>query len=226
MYSYAVRITRSYSDLSGLVAKWAERCEYVAVYEHTGSTTNKVHIHLALQNVDCCSKQLRNLVKGDIRLCGNRDWSFKTWDCHESYCVYMTKGIYDPKYLKKWNEDNAERWKSLWMGKEPEVSYHEALYDECWGSLDQKDYDMELEEYSRQHAAYAKSPVTNEPMYIDKPLTNFEFILWKSRQVALQKAKYLWTNKCAMDYKFLVYTFLFRHNVRIPKEHIEWKKFI
>lgn len=106
---------------------WAERCKKVAVYEHVGQATQKTHIHMVLCDSEVCKKQLKNLLRihnlnTQGKLGGNKDWSFKEWDGDENACAYMTKGHIDYSFLKEWNDDDHERWKSMWRG----TPYHTA----------------------------------------------------------------------------------------------------
>lgn len=89
MHNYFVRITRSYSDLSGLVLSWAARADKMVVYEHVGDATEKTHIHMVIIGSEVCKKQLKNLV-GFMNFKGNGDWSFKEYEEGDAM-VYMTK---------------------------------------------------------------------------------------------------------------------------------------
>lgn len=122
--NYAVRITRSYEVAERAVVALATRCDKMLAYEHIGTATEKVHIHLILVGVRCDEDTLKNVCKrnGLATLKGNGDWSFKTkdkkyGDVEDSprYITYMTKGKYDPKYNKGYTPEELEEAKQLWV---------------------------------------------------------------------------------------------------------------
>lgn len=122
--NYAVRITRSWSVVERAVVAIALRCDKVLAYEHVGSATEKVHIHLILVGVRCDVDTLKNDMKrnGLATLKGNGEWSFKTKDKKYGdvtdspvYITYMTKGKYDPKYNKGYSNEELEQAKASWV---------------------------------------------------------------------------------------------------------------
>lgn len=128
LYNYAVRITRSYELCKHIVAAWALRCDKILAYEHVGTVTEKVHIHLIIVGSSVSSEQLKNIAKplGGATLKGNADWSFKTKDAKYGevtdsprYISYMSKGEYDPKYNKGYSDAELAEAKSAYvpMGK-------------------------------------------------------------------------------------------------------------
>lgn len=217
---YFIRITRSFSDVSGLVATWASRASQVAVYEHIGDKTEKTHIHLVVLGSEICSKQMKNLV-GHYHLSGNKDWTFKDYDGDDMGMVYMSKGKLDPKFLKGWTVQDADLWKSQWVEPRERIDYNEELYDDVFGNIQTNEY--EFKDYERRKPVYDTRLPT--PIY-DEKATMFEFILYRARMAAFQKNKMLWSNKAMIDYKMLVYTYIFRHDIKIPDSHKEWKKWI
>jgi len=123
-FNYAVRITRSYDYCQRMVAHWATRCDKILAYEHVGTTTEKIHIHLLIINsvlpVDTLKKQVKTLGASIFK--GNGDWSFKTKDAKygpvtdsQDYVTYMTKGTHDPKYNKGYEPEYLAECKKNWV---------------------------------------------------------------------------------------------------------------
>lgn len=196
---YFCRITRSYSDLSGMVAVWSERAFKMVVYEHTGEETEKTHIHMVIIGSSVCKKQLKNLV-AYLNLKGNEDWSFKDYDGDDTAMTYMTKGSLDPKYLKGFTQQEADRWKSLWKPgrRGAKVADIEGLWKSCFGDPVQSAIDKEL--YFKQNPG--------------RPL--IDWVLHQARIAAFAWNKHYWTIKAKNDYKCLVFTYIERFYVTLP----------
>ena len=114
--SFAVRITRPYSDLSGMFHVWSLQCEKLLVYQHTGSQTELVHCHALIVNLRVTKERLKQLsVVPGRPLNGNQDWSFKTAkETTDKYVTYMSKGQYDPLYVMGFELDYLNRMKAEW----------------------------------------------------------------------------------------------------------------
>lgn len=120
MPDYAVRLTYAYDDIASLIGAWALRVEQLAVYEHVGEATKKVHCHLVMTGSNVDKKQLRNIAMKYRDVKGNELCSFKQFDGSDIYMSYMTKGKHEPKYLKGYTIDDHERWIKAW--RPPSVS--------------------------------------------------------------------------------------------------------
>lgn len=122
--SFAVRITRPYSDLSGMFHIWSLQCEKLLVYQHTGSQTELVHCHALVVNLRVTKERLKQLSEVPGRpLNGNQDWSFKTArDLVDPYITYMSKGTYCPYYVMGYEEAFLEARRAEW--KEPSKLPH------------------------------------------------------------------------------------------------------
>lgn len=229
-HSYFVRITRPYQDISGLVITWAERAKRLVCYEHIGDETEKTHIHIAVESSEICKKQMKNLVS-KYRLKGNEDWTFKDYDEGDTAMVYMTKGKLEPKYMKGYTQQDSDKWKSQWVERKNKVKEdsNEELFNETFGDTDL--LELEFKEYKRTTPAMVtmmirRGDIDTPEEYEDIKLTRFRFILYKARNEAFWRNKSLWTNKAMNDYKMLVYSYIFRHNISIPKQHSEWRKWL
>lgn len=205
-YDYFVRITRSYSDLSGLVNIWSARADKVVVYEHTGDETEKIHIHMVIKGSDVHKKQLKNLV-GYLNLKGNEDWSFKNYQ-EGNAMIYMTKGKLEPKFIKGYTQEDTDFWKSQWRDRKPKkLSDAEILWNKAMDG-----------EYLRER--YKVYTTNKETQY-------FDFLLWHCKREAINHNAGFCTRKAMNDYKMLVYTALYRnHNISIPldKKYDKWRE--
>jgi len=205
---YAIRITYPYETLSVLLGFWAEKCEKVAVYEHVGERTNKTHCHLVIVGCTVTKDQLKNYAKQQTSysLKGNGASSFKVYDGNERACVYMAKGTLDPKLLKGWTQEDAARWKSLWVGDKGHQPRKETLlYDDCF---DDMMYETAWLYHQRDHP----------PLY-DMTKNDYQFCFVKqwAHKYAFDKFGRVWNIQAINMYKMLVYTYIFRNNLKIPE---------
>lgn len=208
---YAVRITYAYEVIKPLIETWAERCEKLAVYEHVGERTNKVHIHMVIEGCEIGKEQLKNLAKPTpINLKGNKQCSFKKYDGNQRAYVYMAKGVLSPKLLKGWTDLDADRWKKLWVGDLGHQNSKDVLaYEDCYDELT---FEVAWRYYQRDH------PLTYTPG--ENPITKndyeFNFIRTWARNYAFQKFNRVWNIQATNLYKMLVYTYVYRNNLVIP----------
>lgn len=205
-----VRITHSYEEAKDVVYVWAGRCKRMAVYEHIGDITEKVHIHLCMDGCEVEKKQLRELgARTGLDLKGNAMCSMKVWDGEERPLVYMTKGKFEPKYLQGFTTDDHLRWKSLWT--EPECR-----------SKDGQIYDHYMFDVDERYMYYTK----DNPINANNVLTHkFDFIKAHAKSCAFQHMKCVWNIQAVNLFKMLVYTFCFRSGVVIPKNDAVFKTF-
>lgn len=116
MPDYAVRLTHSYESAKVVVGLWAMRCNKILVYEHLGTRTGKIHIHLALLGTSVDKKQLRNIaMTTKLPVSGNEWCSFKNWDKNMDYVTYMSKGLLDPVYNKGYELQELQTCKDKWV---------------------------------------------------------------------------------------------------------------
>lgn len=124
--NYAIRITRSYVVLERAIGAAALLADKVLAYEHIGTATEKVHVHLLLIGVRCDKKTLQKRMNEHFKILdqlnGNGDWSFKTKDKNYGpvedsvkYITYMTKGQFDAKYNKGYTQEQLDEAKALWV---------------------------------------------------------------------------------------------------------------
>lgn len=215
-HAYMVRITHSYQDASGVVALWAARAEKMVVYEHVGTKTEKVHIHMVILGSDTHKKQLRNIgMATGLELKGNKYCSFKEWDGSDRPCVYMTKGEYNPSFVKGYSSVECDKWKSMWI-EQLEVGADARMYNEFAGSGQAHEAILiDLNKYEHEHSEECLKDLH----------WKFEFIRKRARNFAFQRAQYIWNLRAINMYKMLVYTYCYRENVPIPDKHQVFKGF-
>lgn len=111
-HAFLGRITRPYSDISGLLISWSLECERMWVYEHEADEeVNRTHCHFLVVN---CQKDFDTLKERkswtNFGFKGNKDSSFKHYDPKYEYSkvTYMSKGNLDPVFSKNDNGIAAE----------------------------------------------------------------------------------------------------------------------
>lgn len=125
-----VRITYPYDTLQQLVATWAQYCEKMAVVEHKGEKTQKIHVHILMYNMSRTWKQFKNIMERDfpsLGISGNEMISkVKAFKYHDGVpsLRYMLKGKYDLSYNKGYDEVQLKELKDSWK---PEVEKQSKL---------------------------------------------------------------------------------------------------
>lgn len=204
---YFVRITHSYEAIAQLVSLWALRSERLAVFEHTGTKTEKIHCHILILGSVLQKKQLRNIGSEIVMLKGNEFCSFKECISWETPVVYMTKGKLDAKYLKGWTQADVDMWKSRWV--EPK-SYqkpnpYQGVYDYVFDSVN----GFSITDDDRDEGVYAP----------------FLKLKHHVRRWVFAYHNEFWTPQAQNHYKVCVYTYVMR-NKNIPIPDNEWKRWL
>lgn len=170
------------------------------VYEHTGSITEKVHIHMVIEGCECTKKWLREIgTRQGINLKGNPNCSFKEYDGNKKAIVYMTKGIHEPKFNKGYSEADIALWKSQWENKKK--SPDEELYIYVFGNEESNKEDLEL--YKQEN--------------IQEVYPEFKWCKKVAYQGAFMANKYIANMRMINQYKMLVYTYCYRNGIKIPE---------
>lgn len=213
--NYAVRITRSYEACSAYVAKLAMRCDKVLVYEHVGSSTEKVHVHMMLVGVRGDKKTLKNDAKGTAlaTLKGNADWSFKTKDAKygdvtdsPQYITYMTKGIHEPKYNKGYTTEEVAACKAAYVSHDGKTK-------------DEKEYKAFEERLRGEDISKDKYELINNKMVETYP--GFNMVRKAAIAYAIAKTKVL-NIKCKNMAQMLYNTYCWLHEVPKPPQFDKW----
>lgn len=210
--SYFVRITKAYHDVSGMITDWANRAAKVVCYEHVGTETEKVHIHVLLVDCEVEKKMLKTMVS-KYNLKGNKDWSWKERkDLSDTPMIYMTKGKLDPKFLKGYTEQEAQGWKTRWEEKREE-SVWEKVIDYCYGD----------EQYVSDKRKEFMEGLTYP---VDAQEVQFRFITKYTQRMIFMYNKQIWTPQAANQYKCCVMTYVMRTGMTIPLSYKDWNKFL
>lgn len=140
MSHYAIRISRSYQDISGSIIKMAELSDKSVWYEHpTDDFVSRTHVHGLLLSSSIKTDTVKNWIKKELGVTefNKSDWAFSnsfalktggkiliTLDNYTKYITYMSKGIYDPKYNKGFSEDFIIGCKNGWVEpvKQPQLT--------------------------------------------------------------------------------------------------------
>ena len=221
------RITKSYSDASGVIRAWSTRVSKMVVYEHVGEKTQKAHIHILVLKSSVSSKQLRNIAANYVNVKGNENCSFKTCnDEYETALIYMTKGNLNPVYLQGYTLEDADGWKSRWKQYESHIatkrSPSEILFDKVFddvgkeGSISDLDFQYWLKDLDKD---VIKS--------MGKTPGEMKFIWLKGycKKWAFSENHFIWNMKTVSDYKMLLLTYCMRFNVSIPSSEKDWNKY-
>lgn len=209
--NYAVRITRPYEECAAYVAKISLLCEKVLVYEHVGTATEKVHVHLMIVGARCDKKTIKdNAAKGTplARLKGNGDWSWKSTDSKygpvedsPKYISYMSKGKHDPKYNKGYTQEELDDAKSKWV--EPTNK-----------SKDEKLY-IEFEEVLRGQTINPDKVTEVIGLKVIDSYPGFEKVRKAAISFAMEKV-HVMNIKCRNMAQMLYNTYCWKHNVVKP----------
>lgn len=212
--SFFVRITRPYCDLSGIVAQWAMRCDKLVVYEHIGGKTEKTHIHAAIFKARCDKKTLKNAYS-HLRLSGNEDHSWKSWDEDLTPITYMTKGVLQPSYLMGFSRDEIDVLKAQWV--EPK----DYVKRTCWQKL-YEDFAKVVSpkpEWRFDYEGYISSTVVDpakfqREMYQSKVLKEvFAFVRNKNGNT--------WSPNYVNQVKCCFFSHMFHLNLQISSEWVK-----
>lgn len=121
MPDYAVRLSRSFTDLRGFFDKCKKHDIKCVVYEHPqDEDVARTHIHALLRNVSQSTDTLKNWVKASLNVTeyNKTDWSFKLARTeYDKYVTYMSKGVYEPLINDIYSESAIELLRGAWKDK-------------------------------------------------------------------------------------------------------------
>ena len=209
MYDYFVRITHPYAELVRLVATWALECSSLAVFEHVGSQTEKVHCHLVILGSRLQKKQLRNIGQQYAVLKGNEYCSFKECISWEVPLVYMTKGSLSASYLKTFTLEQIDIARSKWVAPRSYVkkSRIQVVTEDFF-----EDYPLEKE---------LKESGPDDFYGQDK---KFKIVRRRAYRVAADEYNGILTPQFWTMFKTLVFSYCYKNNISFPKENTNWNK--
>lgn len=211
MLNFAVRITLPFSDISGTVRSWALKADKLLCYEH--DNTDKLHCHLLMLNVSVDAERLKQLAKAcGVDGKGNQFWSFKTKSkrtgpvseaTSERYITYMTKGQFDPKYVKGYDMEYLSSLKEAWSEEEVAVSREEEMYNEFEGVVI---------DYCRDHPEHC----TQGKWVIH--WSKVDVLVSIARRHAFFKASRIWNVRTASMAKSFFLTYCMREDIMIDEK--------
>lgn len=125
--NYAVRLRKPYESLRQSISAWSLECSKVVAYEHPED--GNIHCHLALMGYYGSKQHLKDVLNAHGQIFTPAEWSFTTTfkapgskkciditdETLPGYIVYMSKGKYDPKYLKGVADALCEENKAKWV---------------------------------------------------------------------------------------------------------------
>lgn len=211
MFNFSVRITLPFSDVSGAVRSWAMKADKLLCYEHTN--TDKVHCHLLMMNVSVDAERLKQIAKAcGVSGKGNEFWSFKTKSKNvgpiseattERYITYMTKGMFDPSYVKGYDEYHLQALKEAWQEGAAAISKEEELYNEFEGVVI---------DYCREHPQDVRTGT-----YI-LHWSKADVLVALARRHAFAKAARIWNVRTASMAKSFFLTYCMREDITIDEK--------
>lgn len=122
MNNFAFRISASYADIGSTLLKLIDLTEKVAIYEHPADEkVANTHIHGLLMTCSRKEDTLREKFfkkhwKGKYQLATTyKDQDNKIQPVNEGYVTYMSKGVYDPSFVKGFTPERILELKALWI---------------------------------------------------------------------------------------------------------------
>ena len=211
MYDYFVRITHPYEELVRLVSAWALECTSLAVFEHLGKKTEKVHCHMVILGSRLQKKQLRNIGQQFAMLRGNEACSFKVCISHEVPLIYMTEGKNYAKYLKTFTTEQIDIARSKWV--EPR-SYVKKTRLQIITEDFFEDYPLEKQ----------LKDVEPDDMFDGVWTTNkFTLVRRRAYRVAADEYNGILNPQFWTCFKTLVWSYCYKYNISFP-EKTNWDK--
>jgi len=115
-YTWKIRVSLPFSDCSGIVYKWFDRCAKAVCYEHgPDSKSKKPHIHVALIDCEVQLEALKRMWKGENKGKGNGFWSSGEINDAPKHLTYLTKGKFTPKAVKNFSPEELETSRLAWV---------------------------------------------------------------------------------------------------------------
>lgn len=207
-----VRITLPYDEVKSVVALWANDCERVACYEHVGSATEKIHIHLLMYNMRTTWENFKIQAKNNfpsIDLKGNGKMSKKAKYSYDAFETirYMIKG--DKNYEKG-------RSKVCYI-----KGYDESFLEECcasWKEEVKETKRTKLQEQLDRFASY---------VFDDLNMVYGDLDFYSCKSAACKFAYREYSNTFPMPMamnlvKSIVYSCKFDIGFQIPEDAVRW----
>ena len=115
MESLFGRINRPYEEIKELMLSWADEALAFLVYEHTPDDgCAKTHCHILARSIKPRKRLYERAIWKNLKLEGSKDFGFDKFKEDKNTIPYMTKGIFDPKLVKGYNQDFLDKQKLAW----------------------------------------------------------------------------------------------------------------
>lgn len=117
MYNHAPRVTKPYSDISGILPKWFNISSHVLCCEHEADeSVRQTHLHLGIWGCDVKEEALKRKLNDELesKLSGNPGWSW----VHKEY----------PQGLPAWQEIPVVNGIAQPGNRDQQQNYHYIRY--------------------------------------------------------------------------------------------------
>lgn len=109
------------------MTRLSENSERLIVYAHNDGC-ERPHIHFLIENTTISTDTIKNWIKKDLKttVFPKSDWSFKQTFGENSpvdygYITYMSKGKYEPIFVKGFTESEIKEYKDAWKTVAPKT---------------------------------------------------------------------------------------------------------
>lgn len=221
---FAARITLPFSDLSGAVRAWSLKCDKLLCYEHLADEkVNRTHCHLLMMYTGCTAENLKTIMKEYVDESkiegGNSFWSFKTKskkhgavteETAPKYIVYMSKGVYDAKYVKGYEASYLDERKAAWVQPEEVMSKAEQEYEL---------FEEHMYYYCRDHIQDPELMLQTGKLLL--AYNQIDVLVRAARAYAFAIHKRVWTVQTARMAKSICITYAMRHGIQVPEDKVK-----
>lgn len=112
---FAIRITKSFNDLTEFFPKLDLVAERYVWYEHT--VPNNIHVHGLVVGCTVSTDTLKNYIRKSVGNMKSTEWSFKSAD-DLNFITYMSKGNLSPVIAKGFASEEIVELTSKWVSME------------------------------------------------------------------------------------------------------------
>lgn len=215
--NYAVRISYPAARLASWISSVALDSEKVVLVEHA-ENVSRVHCHALIWGGKSCKDTYKNWLKKALNIKVTKtDVSFKSSytpyggleekQVDEGAISYMSKGKYEPAYLKGWTKDEYAALKAKGFDRKdaPKEREKENSYVTVFNQF------ITYEFNERQELP---DDIRCQPMdFYDVKKMAWRFVMNQFKVASPQ---------CLTQYKCIVLTYCFRYDVKIPEKETKF----
>jgi len=196
--NHAIRISRAYQDLSGIVAIWSSRSQKTIAYQHDADEKiEKTHVHIALFGCDVQAEALKRMWP-EAPGKGNKFWCWKTKyenkdgnlvPVDENVITYMSKGQLTPCFSVGFADRDVDNLRSQWIPRDKAETgdYTERIVSQIVAKFN-------IKKETRYHRSLDEiefgQPKYNLSLLFDNVRTESWKTLWAQRRMAPHGAHY------------------------------------